>query len=343
MRGVRPSTGRRSSAAVPGAGASSCRPTPSSASASGSSDREPARRRPSRPAKPPPDGPPPSSSRRCRRRGAPPRRRVLDARPRRRPRSVLGHDSADAVDAAALVSRSSASTRWPRVELRNRLARPPGCGCRPRWSSTTRPRPRLAEHAGCARGDGSSAPSRRAGRGGRSASGATSRSRSSGSAAAIPAGCAPPEDLWELVATGSDAIGAFPDRPRLGPGRALRPRPRRGRARATTRHGGFLHDAAEFDAAFFGISPREALAMDPQQRLLLETAWEALSTPASTRERCAAAATGVFAGVMHPGLRPDAARAARRARGLSACTGSADAASSSGPRRLRARARGPGA
>ena len=42
-----------------------------------------------------------------------------------------------------------------------------------------------------------------------------------------------------------------------------------------TRQGGFLHDAAEFDAEFFGISPREALAMDPQQRLLLETSWEA--------------------------------------------------------------------
>ena len=42
------------------------------------------------------------------------------------------------------------------------------------------------------------------------------------------------------------------------------------------REGGFLHDAAEFDAGFFGISPREALAMDPQQRLLLEVAWEAL-------------------------------------------------------------------
>jgi hypothetical protein len=38
------------------------------------------------------------------------------------------------------------------------------------------------------------------------------------------------------------------------------------------RRGGFLDDAADFDAEFFDIAPREALAMDPQQRLLLETA-----------------------------------------------------------------------
>ncbi|AQS67525.1 type I polyketide synthase [Streptomyces pactum] len=83
----------------------------------------------------------------------------------------------------------------------------------------------------------------------------------------FPGGIATPEDLWELVHTGGDAVSAFPtDRgwpaDRLG-----------GNFR---RAGGFLHDAGDFDAGLFGISPREALAMDPQQRLLLETAWETL-------------------------------------------------------------------
>ena len=72
-----------------------------------------------------------------------------------------------------------------------------------------------------------------------------------------------------------------PRRPGLGPGRAVR-------AEAGGRcAGGFLYEAADFDAGFFGISPREALAMDPQQRLLLEVCWEALERagidPASLR------------------------------------------------------------
>ncbi|WP_042832245.1 type I polyketide synthase, partial [Streptomyces rimosus] len=75
----------------------------------------------------------------------------------------------------------------------------------------------------------------------------------------FPGGLRSPEDLWQLLGRGEDAISGFPaDR-----GWDLDALAQGGSA---TLEGGFLDGVGLFDAAFFGISPREALAMDPQQR-----------------------------------------------------------------------------
>ncbi|MER5556707.1 type I polyketide synthase [Streptomyces sp. NPDC002793] len=109
-----------------------------------------------------------------------------------------------------------------------------------------------------------------------------------GMACRYPGGVRSPEDLWELVVSGTDALGPLPTDRGWDPALV-----------SSAPRGGFVHGAGDFDAALFGMSPREAAATDPQQRLLLEVSWEAVERAGIDVRTLRGGRTGVFAGVMY--------------------------------------------
>ncbi|MGW7491998.1 SDR family NAD(P)-dependent oxidoreductase [Streptomyces sp. NPDC054786] len=223
------------------------------------------------------------------------RDRLLLARVRAHVADALGHASADAVDPGQAFKELGFDSLTA-VELRNRLSAEVGQRL-PATLVFDYPNSRaIAQHlketlvgaAGPTQPDGAPATAIRD----------DEPIAVVAMACRFPGGIDSPEELWDLLADGAETVTEFPAGRGWDIEEIYHPEPGTP-GKTYTRYGGFLHDAAEFDAAFFGISPNDALTMDPQQRLLLETSWHLLENAGIDPAALKGSQTGVFTGAMY--------------------------------------------
>ncbi|OBK18256.1 polyketide synthase Pks13 [Mycobacterium asiaticum] len=103
-----------------------------------------------------------------------------------------------------------------------------------------------------------------------------------------------PEETWQALMEGRDAITDLPD----GRWSEFLEEPRLAErvAKARTR-GGYLKDIKGFDSEFFAVAKTEADNIDPQQRMALELTWEALEHARIPASSLRGEAVGVYVGV----------------------------------------------
>jgi polyketide synthase 13 len=114
-----------------------------------------------------------------------------------------------------------------------------------------------------------------------------------GLATRFPGDMNTPEETWQALLGGRDAITDLPEdrwTEFLGEPRIAE---RVGKART---RGGYLKDIKGFDSEFFALSKTEADNIDPQQRMALELTWEALENARIPASSLRGEAVGVFIG-----------------------------------------------
>ncbi len=115
-----------------------------------------------------------------------------------------------------------------------------------------------------------------------------------GLATRLPGDMNTPDETWQALMEGRDAITDLPE------GRweefLEEPRLAERMAKARTR-GGYLTDIKGFDSEFFAVAKTEADNIDPQQRMALELTWEALEQARIPASSLRGKSVGVYVGV----------------------------------------------